>query len=253
MDAEELAAGLLVLLAVAHSALGEASILRPLFQQEWNVTEPRWAVERILRFAWHLTSVGWLALAAVSVGFDALPVIAAFSMVSAGMIFVMLRGHLAWPLFLLAGFAALHADQRLSDNVLLAGAIVATSMLVVAAAVHVYWALGGRWMFDVAVPPASEGTRAIQPGRLLTLAVAGALLAFAGLVMAAAVGVGPSVVRTLVWIGVAVFTLRAIGDTKTAGFSKSDHSSAFAQADDRWFTPIIVFVALGATASVLAA
>lgn len=243
---------MLVLLAVAHSALGEGSILRPLFKQEWNVDEPRWAVERILRFAWHLTSVAWLALAAVLVGGGVLPVVAAFCAVSAAMVFVMLRGHLAWPLFLLASLGALHADGRLTNSVLVAGAIVASVMLVLAAFVHVYWALGGRWMAEVSVPSTPSGQRAFQPGPVMTLAVALALLTFAGLVLAAAGGVGPSLVRTLVWIGVGVFTLRAIGDTKTAGFTKSNHSSAFAQADDRWFTPIIVFVALGASAAVLA-
>lgn len=253
MQGAELAAVLLVLLAIAHSVLGETSILRPLLRQEWRVAEPRWAVERILRFAWHLTSLAWLALAAVLLGVDVLPVVAGFSMASAMMIFTMLRGHLAWPLFLLAGLACLHADQRLTESVLVAGAAVASLTLVLAAAVHVYWALGGTWMLDVAVPPATSGGPAFQPGPVVTLLVAGALLVFSGLVMAAALGTGPTIVRTLVWLGVAVFTIRAIGDTKTAGFSKSDHSSAFAQADDRWFTPIIVLVALGATASVLAA
>ena len=251
MQGQELAAGMLVLLAVTHSALGETSILRPLFAQEWKIGEPRWAVERILRFAWHLTSVAWLALASVLVGVDLLPVVAVFSIVSAAIIFVMLRGHVAWPLFLLAALGALQADRQLTGTVLLIGAILAAAILVLAALVHVYWALGGRWMHDVAVPTDPSGQRAFQPGPLATLAVAAALLSFAGLVLAAAAEVGPPVVRTLVWIGVAVFALRAVGDTKTAGFSKSDHGSAFGQADDRWFTPIVVFVALGATAAVL--
>lgn len=243
---------MLVLLAVAHSTLGESSILRPLFKQEWNIDEPRWAVERILRFAWHLTSVAWLALAAVLLGVSVLPVVAVFCAVSAAVVFVMLRGHLAWPLFLLAALGALHADGRLANSVLVVGAVVAAAMLVLAAFVHVYWALGGQWMSDVAVPSDRSGQQAFQPGRTMTLGVAAALVVFAGLVLAAAGDAGPPLIRTLVWIGVGVFTLRAIGDTKTAGFTKSNHSSAFARADDRWFTPIIVFVALGATAAVLA-
>lgn len=243
---------MLLLLALAHSALGEASILRPLFAQEWKVDAPRWAIERILRFAWHLTSVAWVALAALLLDAELLPVVAVFSLVSAAIIFVMLRGHLAWPLFLIAGLGALQADQQLTDDVLLAGAITAAVILGLAALVHVYWALGGNWMLDAASPPRPSGGPSLRPGPLLTLAVAGALFVFAGLVIAAVTDAGPSLVRTLVWIGVAVFAIRAIGDTKTAGFSKSDHTSEFAQADDRWFTPIIVFIALGATASVLA-
>lgn len=241
---------MLVLLAVVHSALGETSILGPLFKQQWKIEEPRWAVERILRFAWHLTSVAWLALAAVLLGVGVLPAVAMFSLVSAAIIFVMLRGHLAWPLFLLAGLGALQADGQLTDRVLLTGAIVAVALLSLAALMHVYWALGGRWMLDVAAPvdPSGKGR---SPGPLLTLAVALALAVFAGLVVAAVGDLGPSLVRTLVWIGVGVFAVRAIGDTKTVGFSKTDHSSEFAQADDRWFTPIILCIALGATAAVL--
>ena len=58
----------LLVLALAHSVLGEQGILRPLFAAEWTVELPRWAVERILRFAWHLTSLAWVALAAAWMG-----------------------------------------------------------------------------------------------------------------------------------------------------------------------------------------
>ena len=61
-------AGTFIVLAIAHSALGESGILRPLFAVEWTVNEPRWAVERILRFAWDLTSVTWLGFAAIAMG-----------------------------------------------------------------------------------------------------------------------------------------------------------------------------------------
>lgn len=250
MHGEQLAAGMLVLLAIAHSVLGETSLLRPLFKQEWDIDEPRWGVERVFRFAWHLTSMAWLALAAVLLDIGVLSAVAVLSMASAALVFVMLRGHLAWPMFLLAAFGALQADGRLTETVREGGALAAVVMLTLAALVHVYWAFGGRWMLDVAVPvdPTGQGRR---PGPILTFAVALALVVFAGLVIAAVADVGPSIVGVLVWIGVAVFAVRAIGDTKTVGFSKSDHSSPFAQADDRWFTPIVFSIALGATASVL--
>lgn len=248
MTGTNLAAAMLVLLAVAHSALGEAGIIGPLLRQQWAIDEPRWAVDRILRFAWHLTSVAWLALAAVLLGVGILPAVAAAAAVSGAIVFVMLRGHLAWPLFTLAALGALRADGRLTDGVLDAGAIAAMGGLAVAAAVHVYWALGGRWMLDRAVP-AELGDR--PPGPLLTLAVAAGLLVFAGLVGAAAFDVGPAGSRPLVWAGVAVFGLRAFGDTKVAGFTKTEHETPFGRADDQWFTPIVVFIALGATAAVL--
>jgi len=242
-------AGGLTLLAVVHSILGEAGILAPLFRQDWQVDEPRWAVERILRFAWHLTSIAWLALAAIVVGADLLGVVAAFAAVSAAIIFVMLRGHLAWPLFLLVALAAARGAGLVEGGALQVAAGGAAVALLLASALHVYWALGGRWIFDIAAPPIEPGARFSQPGRLLTLAVAGALAAFSALTTAVALNRGPAQLEVLLWIGVGVLTVRAIGDTKAIGFSKTDRSSAFAQADDRWFSQIVVFLALGVSAA----
>lgn len=251
MISEYIVAGALAVLAIVHSTLGERELLQPLFRQAWDVGEPRWGVERVLRFAWHLTSVAWLALAAIVLGVPTLPVVAVFSVISAAMIFVMLRAHLAWPIFLLAGLAAVQADGQLDVTTLRAGAVAAAVVMVMAALLHLYWALGGRWMFDVAVPPSATGDQAFQPGPVLTAAVAVALVVFALLTLAVAWNLGPDLLRAVAWCGVAVLVVRAVGDAKTAGFSKTDRSSAFAQADDRWFTPIIVFLAFGVSAAAL--
>jgi hypothetical protein len=63
------AAGLATLLALGHSYLGERYILIRLFQRDalprlFGGTE---FTQRTLRFAWHLTSVAWLAFAAILV------------------------------------------------------------------------------------------------------------------------------------------------------------------------------------------
>lgn len=252
MDGVDMATGVLVVLAVAHSWLGEAGILGPLLAQDWSIDEPRWAVERILRFAWHLTSLAWLALAAILAGGAILPVIAILCGVSALLVFGMLRGHLAWPLFLLASVGALHADGHLSEALLWGAAIAAASVLSIAACVHVYWAAGGRWKLDVAVPTNDAGSRSFEPGPLLTLLVAGGLFVFAALVVTAAAGDAPSLVRWLVAAGTGIFVLRAVGDNRSVGFTKREHESAFAEADDQWFTPIVVFIALGSAASLMA-
>lgn len=252
VGADTVTAACLVLLAIAHSVLGETGILRPLLAATWTIEVPRWATERILRFAWHLTSLAWLALAAIVLGGSPLRFVAVMSLASAAIIFVMLRGHLAWPLFLLAGLAALRSDGLLDGGWLRAGALAAAAVLVAAAGLHVYWAFGGRWMFDRAAPPATGSGASFQPGRALTLLVAVALAVFASLVVAVADQRGPSFVRWLVGVGTAVFTIRAIGDTKVAGFTKSVRDTAFAEADDRWFTPTIVFIALGAAGALVA-
>ncbi len=50
---------------------------------------------------------------------------------------------------------------------------------------------------------------------------------------------------------IVVLSLRAIGDTKVAGFTKTVRDTAFSRADDQYFTPLITFIALGATAALL--
>lgn len=242
----------LFVLAVAHSMLGESDILRPLFAADWRTDKtPRWAMEKILRFAWHLTSVAWAALGFIALDVSVSATIGVMSLVSAAMIFFTLRGHLAWPLFLLAGLAALWREGVVSDGLLAGAGIAAAIVLFAAAVVHVYWAFGGTWLAQAAVPTSSDTTPTFTPGRWLTLAVAGALMVFAGLVVAAVSDVGPAAVIWLVWAGTAVFVARAVGDTKFAGFTKSVRGTAFADFDDRVFTPLVVFLAFGAAAAAL--
>lgn len=242
-------AGCLVSLAVAHSTLGESGILRPLFAGEWSTPIPRFAAEKILRFAWHLTSFAWLALAAIVAGADLFVAIGILSLLSAGLIFVVLRGHLAWPIFLLAGAASLREAGALDDTWLQGGAAVTVGLLLIAAAVHVYWALGGRWFLDRALPPGSED--GFTPGPALTLAVAIALTVFAGLVGLVAFDADSSVLEALVIGGGAVLVARAIGDRRVAGFTKTVRDTDFAIADDRYFTPLCVLLAFGAAGAVL--
>jgi len=104
-------------------------------------------------------------------------------------------------------------------------------------------------MLDRALPHV-EGSD-FSPGPLLTLAVAVALATFAALISISSFGDPSTLVRWLVIGGVAVLTIRAVGDKKVAGFTKQDRSTLFAQADDRYFTPLIVFLALGATGALL--
>ena len=249
MTAELVVASCFILLGIAHSVLGESDILKPLFAAEWTTHLPRWALDRILRFAWHLTSITWFAIAAIVLGANLLLTIGISSIASAAMVFVMLRGHLAWPLFLLAGLAALQADGVLGTSALRLGAFAAAGLMVAAALLHVYWAGGGTWYLDKAAPQVGEN--GYRPGPIATLAVAIALTTFATLIVVAT-RQDQTVASWLVGIGIAVLTVRAIGDTKVAGFTKTIRDTEFAKADDAYFTPIIVFLALGATGALIA-
>ena len=91
------AIAILVLIAALHSILGAVAVLGPMFASRWQIAIPRWVAERILRFAWHLTSVAWIGLAVALAGVSPLHAAAIVCVVSGLVVFVMLRGHLAWP------------------------------------------------------------------------------------------------------------------------------------------------------------
>lgn len=240
------------LLAVAHSAMGESNILRPLFAAEWTTPEvPRWAMQRILRFAWHLTSIAWLGIAAISLEAPIAVTIAVVSLASAALVIVRLPGHLAWPIFLLGGLGAWQWAEPLPDGLLAAAAGIAVAVMAIVALVHVYWAIGGKRGFAAALPTGDDGLATFTPSPLLTLAVAAALAMAAAIVGAVALEIGPTLLRWAA-IGITVvFTLRAIGDTKVAGFTKTVRDTDFAERDDKFFTPLCVFLALGVAAALM--
>jgi hypothetical protein len=105
-----IAASLLVALGIAHSYLGERYILIRLFRRGdlprlFGETE---FTQRVLRFAWHLTTIAWWGLAALLIEISAarlststaLRTIAVTAFVSAAIIAFASRGkHLAWPVF----------------------------------------------------------------------------------------------------------------------------------------------------------
>ncbi len=117
-----IAASLIVAVGVAHSYLGERYILVRLFRRGdlpklFGGTE---FTRRTLRFAWHITSIAWLGLAAVLVVLAHPPASAGTLGLVVGCTFlghgvvalVGSRGrHLSWPVFLAIGFLAICATR----------------------------------------------------------------------------------------------------------------------------------------------
>jgi hypothetical protein len=118
-----IAAILLALTAVAHSVLGERYIIIRLFRRD---DLPRLFgsdsfTKRTLRFAWHLTSVAWLGLAAILAAAAGqttprvdpiLLIVAVTCLVTAAVIALASKGrHLAWPVFLAVALLAWYAAQ----------------------------------------------------------------------------------------------------------------------------------------------
>lgn len=246
-------------LALAHSMAGESGFIRPLLAADWSIDEvPRWAANRLLRGAWHLTSLAWVALAVIALDGSPLLTAAVVALASSAAMLVTLPGHPAWPAFLLAGLAGLHAEGALTGAVLAVGATIAVVIALALAAVHVYWLVGGRRGLDGVIPTTVDGEPTFEldldrvSGRLATAAVVVALSVFAGLVGLAATTTDPSPLLTgLVLGGVAVLALRAIGDGRHVGFTKRHRDSRFGRLDDQWFTPLATVLAVAASAAVL--
>jgi hypothetical protein len=116
------AAALVVLTALVHSVVGERRILSPIL----DTTEPgprilkSWLARAIVRFAWHFTSISWLAVAAVFAILAWLPPPAqtrAVVIVLGGSFLLMAvisvaisRGrHIGWPFLAAIGLTALAA------------------------------------------------------------------------------------------------------------------------------------------------
>lgn len=137
-------------------------------------------------------------------------------------------------------------------------AAVAAAILLALSALHVYWATGGRWAINVAVP-SFEGRPLFRPGAAGTFAVA-VLLALAAWVL-----IGRHVDSTYpsrwvyvvgAWCVAAAFTLRAIGDFRYVGFFKRMRGAALANTpfaiwDDKLFSPLCLTLALLVAASLV--
>lgn len=234
----------LCLLAVLHSVLGERLLLRPLFAAGLGPTPigPTLA-RRTLRFAWHLTSVAWLALAwlAPRLRPRELAAVGVALLASGAIALVAARGrHFAWALFVVGGAAAVlgpHADRVAPWAGALAGVV-----LVAVAVAHVAWAAGSRRGLEGAVPTV-DGRPVFRPSGPLTVAVAAGFAAAGALVLYAS-RAGGAWASFACGAGAVVLGARAIGDFRFVGLTKRERASLFARRDDAYYTPLCVGLAV---------
>src|SRR5579862_6279024 len=121
---------------------------------------------------------------------------------------------------------------------------VAILILLIVAAVHIYWAAGGKAGKGAAIPSAN-GRAIIRPSAFGTALVEVGLCAMAALV-ALRIGwldlpalPGNSVVVEIgTWLMAMVFALRAIGDFRYVGFFKRIRDGKFARLDTLAYSPL---------------
>jgi hypothetical protein len=123
-----------------------------------------------------------------------------------------------------------------------AGVLLALGLL------HVYWAAGGGWGTDVAIPK-QEGRPLFEPSPVGTLLVA-ILLGSAALVVLGRLGLwGAALPRwpffAGMWVLVAVFLCRVVGDFRWFGVFKRMTGTPFAWWDSWLYVPLCFVLALG--------
>ena len=128
-------------------------------------------------------------------------------------------------------------------------AMLAAAVLFSLAALHVYWAGGGRWGSDVAIP--KRGAQPLfAPGPAATLIVAALLLA-AALVLLGRVGLWGSWIPHWIfvassWTLVVVFAARVVRDLQWVGLFKRVRGTPFAWRDTCLYLPLAGLIALAA-------
>ncbi len=125
----------------------------------------------------------------------------------------------------------------------------AAAVMLGLAALHVYWAGGGRWGSDVIIPK-RDGEPLFVPSPAGTLMVA-ALLTAAALVLLGRLGLwGHWLPRWLfaagAWTLVMVFAARVVGDFRWFGLFKRITGTPFAWWDTRLYVPLCALLALAA-------
>lgn len=91
------AAALTAATAVAHSVLGERYILTRLFRRDLpKLFGSDDFTKRTLRFAWHVTSVAWLGIAAILAGLAPLDALFATFVASSALTLAINWRHVSW-------------------------------------------------------------------------------------------------------------------------------------------------------------
>ncbi len=127
------------------------------------------------------------------------------------------------------------------------GGLLAAAILAGLSALHIYWALGGKWGMTVVIPTVS-GNRTLNPSPFVTLLVAAALLLAMWVIVGRlglwGVSLPPWVFYWGTWGIALVFLLRAVGDFRLVGFFKRIRQTDFAYWDTRLFSPLCLLLAL---------
>ena len=128
-------------------------------------------------------------------------------------------------------------------------AIACIAILAFIAAFHFYWGLGGKVGMDAAVPQRETGEPLFKPSAVASHAVGLALsaaalcvLAYSGFVL---LPVPFQAIRAIVALLAVIFTVRALGWFRYAGFFKAVRDTTFGKYDTWLYCPLCLLLGLG--------
>ena len=126
--------------------------------------------------------------------------------------------------------------------------IVVAAVMGGLAALHVFWAFGGKFG-TVAVIPTRDGVPVLRPAHVVTLALAAGLAGAAYVALAAVEVVPWGLPHAALPLACAVLAVlfggRAIGERRYVGFFKRVRGTAFAWWDTRLFSPLCAALSIG--------
>ena len=126
--------------------------------------------------------------------------------------------------------------------------VINISILAMLGFLHIYWAFGGKWAAEKALPSTPGNEPLFTPGIFACIVVAAGLLTFAALFIIHTFMPIPALPQWLVtnslWLIGAIFTLRAIGDFRYVGFMKKVKHSTFASLDTKYYSPLCLYLGI---------
>ncbi len=116
------------------------------------------------------------------------------------------------------------------------------------ALLHFYWAAGGLWGLDAALPTNNEGERLLDPGPHACIIVGLGLSIFALFYLIKTDLISTPLPTWLLnytgWIIPSILLLRSNGDGIMVCFFKNIKDTHFAKMDTRYFSPLCLFLAV---------
>ena len=106
-----------------------------------------------------------------------------------------------------------------------------TTIFFILAIIHFYWALGGQWGFENALPTNEQGIKILNPKTIDSMIVGIVLLMF-GFLYIFSLNLLKNKILIIIrniglWVVPIIFVVRAMGDFKYVGFFKQVNYSFF--------------------------